>query len=129
MQDNFRRFHVADPFGRTWDVEFRWLQNGISIRHADTVDCKYYITDGEEKREIVIALPHPELTSLSKSRVRGLTDPWCMNLAALHLRRIISTWEDMDKTIVTPSSKDLAEHNAEIEKAASAARDFAETHK
>jgi hypothetical protein len=129
MQDQLRRFQATDPFGRAWEVEFRWLQNGISIRHADTVDCKYYITDGQEKREIVIALSHPELTTLAKGRSRGLTDPWCMSLAALHLRRVISNWEDMDKTIITPSAKDLGEHNAEVERAAAVAREFAETHK
>ncbi len=42
MPDNFRRFQAGpDPFGRVWEVEFRWLQTGISIRHADTVDVKF----------------------------------------------------------------------------------------
>jgi hypothetical protein len=42
MADNSRRFEAGpDPFGRTWQVEFRWLQTGISIRHADTVDVKF----------------------------------------------------------------------------------------
>src|SRR5271165_768769 len=53
MPDNSRRFDAGpDPFGRTWHVEFRWLQTGISIRHADTVDVKFVLwTDGEEKQE------------------------------------------------------------------------------
>ena len=38
MIENYRRFDVADPFGRTWIVEYKWLQNAISIRHADAVD-------------------------------------------------------------------------------------------
>ena len=50
MPENYRRFSVNDPFGRTWDVEFRWQQNAISIRHADAIDCKYYISAGEERR-------------------------------------------------------------------------------
>ena len=34
--------------------------DGISIRHADTVDVKFVLwTEGEEKQEKVIALPHP----------------------------------------------------------------------
>src|SRR5690606_21714904 len=38
MADNLRSFQAGpDPFGRMWNVEFRWLQTGISIRHADTV--------------------------------------------------------------------------------------------
>ena len=63
MPANFRRFKAGpDPFDRTWEVEFRWLQTGISIRHADTVDVKFVLwTEGEEKQEKVIALPHPQL--------------------------------------------------------------------
>ncbi len=63
-----RRFQVADPFGRTWDVEFRWQQNAISIRHADAVDCKYYISCGDEKRELVVALRHPDLLRVAAER-------------------------------------------------------------
>ena len=52
MIENFRRFQAGpDPFGRTWDVEFRWQQNGISIRHADTVDVKFHLSrDGDDRR-------------------------------------------------------------------------------
>ena len=36
MPENFRAFEAGpDPFGQTWQVEFRWIQNAISIRHAD----------------------------------------------------------------------------------------------
>ena len=71
MPENIRRFQAGpDPFGRTWEVEFRWLQTGISIRHADTVDVKFVVwtegpEDTEEKQEKVIALPHPDLLTLS----------------------------------------------------------------
>src|ERR1700704_7030 len=67
MPENLRRFEAGpDPFGRTWEVEFRWLQTGISIRHADTVDVKFILwTEGEEKQEKIIALPHPLLLSLA----------------------------------------------------------------
>ena len=56
MVENFRRFQAGpDPFGRTWEVEYRWLQTGISIRHADTVDVKFRVwtdgVDGEGKEE------------------------------------------------------------------------------
>ena len=67
MPANFRRFQAGpDPFNRTWEVEFRWLQTGISIRHADTVDVKFVVwTEGEEKQEKIIALPHPMLLALA----------------------------------------------------------------
>lgn len=111
MLDNARRFYAGpDPFGRTWHVEFRWLQTGISIRHADTVDVKFVVwTDGEEHQERVIALPHPDLLALSRETKHPLTDPWCLKLAASHLRRMIEAGEDMEKVLVTLSPADLAE--------------------
>ena len=103
MIENFRRFQTeSDPFGRVWDVEFRWQQNGISIRHADTVDVKFNIwTVDEPKKECVIALNHPDLLKLSSKTGHPLTDAWCMKLAALHLKYMIETDEDMEKTLVT----------------------------
>jgi hypothetical protein len=115
MTDNFRRFHAGpDPFGRTWQVEFRWLQTGISIRHADTVDVKFVIwTEGEHKQEAepkqekVIALQHADLLALSAKTGHALTDPWCLKLAAQHLNHMIESGEDLEKTLVTLPSGDL----------------------
>ncbi|MBV8841973.1 MAG: hypothetical protein JO307_04095 [Bryobacterales bacterium] len=109
MPDNLRRFSAGpDPFGRKWEAEFQWLQTGISIRHADTVDVKYYLwTEGEPKQEKVIALPHPDLLALSKESGHPLTDSWCMKLAANHLVRMIETAEDLEKTLITVPSQDL----------------------
>jgi hypothetical protein len=107
---NFRRFQAGpDPFGRTWDVEFRWQQNGITIRHADTVDVKFDVwTTDEAKQERVIALRHPDLLKLSRETGRILSDAWCMKLAALHLKHMIETDEDMERTLVTVSYPELA---------------------
>lgn len=112
MQDNFRRFDAGpDPFGRVWRVEFRWQQNGITIRHADTVDVKFYIqTEGEPKQERIVALNHPYLLKLSAASGHPLTDAWCLKLAALHLKHMIETDEDMEKTIVTAAYADLERH-------------------
>ena len=109
MAQNLRRFEAGpDPFGRTWQVEFRWLQTGISIRHADTVDVKFVIwTQGEEIQEKVIALHHAELLALSQQTGHPLTDPWCHKLAATHLREMIESGEDLEKTLVTLSAADL----------------------
>ena len=109
MAENFRRFSAGpDPFGRMWEVEFRWLQTGISIRHADTVDIKYFLwTQGEPKQEKVIALPHPDLLALSRETGHPLTDSWCMRLAARHLTHMIESGEDLEKTLVTLSPDDL----------------------
>jgi hypothetical protein len=107
--ENFRRFTAGpDPFGRKWEVEFRWLQTGISIRHADTVDVKFILwTEGEERQEKVLALRHPDLLALSAKTGHALTDPWCLKLAATHLKHMIESGEDLEKTLVTLSPGDL----------------------
>lgn len=111
MPHNSRRFDAGpDPFGRVWHVEFRWLQTGISIRHADTVDVKFVVwTEGEERQERVLALRHPDLLALSREVNHPLTDPWCLKLAASHLRRMIESGEDLEKVLVTLSQADLSE--------------------
>jgi len=117
MADNFRRFQAGpDPFGRLWEVEFRWLQTGISIRHADTVDVKFVAwspagpdskQDPEPKQEKVIALSHPDLLALSAKTGHPLTDAWCLKLAAVHLKYMIESGEDLEKTLVTLPPADL----------------------
>lgn len=114
MSQDLRHFQVQDPFGRTWDVEFRWQQNAISIRHADAIDCKYYVSCGGEKRELVVALRHPDLLKLASERGRQLSDPWVIRLAGCHVRRMISTWEDMDKVLVTVPYASLVLHSAAV---------------
>lgn len=108
MLDQFRRFQAGpDPFGRTWQAEYRWLQTGISIRHADTVDVKFVIwmegPNGEhlETHEKIIAMPHPDLIVLSQETGHPITDPWCARLAARHLEYVIASGEDLEKTLIT----------------------------
>ena len=108
MLENFRRFQAGpDPFGRTWEVEFRWLQTGISIRHADTVDVKFIVwiagADGskQEMQERIIAMPHPALLELSQESGHALTDPWCTRLAARHLAYSYESGEDLEKALIT----------------------------
>jgi hypothetical protein len=124
MSDNFRRFRAGpDPFGRAWEVEFRWLQTGISIRHADTVDVKFEVeTTGEPKQERVLALPHPALLAVSKSTGHPLTDAWCLKLAAMHLRYMIESGEDIEKTVVTVAARELENYAAQLGRGAAVAR-------
>lgn len=109
MLENYRRFQAGpDPFGRTWEVEFRWLQTGISIRHADTVDVKFIVwTEGEDRQERVLALPHPDLLTVSQESGHAMTDPWCAKLAARHLAYMIQSGEDLEKTLVTVTPQAL----------------------
>lgn len=114
MSQDLRHLEVVDPFGRTWSVEFRWQQNAISIRHADAIDCKYYLSCGGEKRELVVALRHPDLLEVAARRGRPLTDPWVVRLANCHIRHMISTWEDMDKVLVTVPLPELERHSLAV---------------
>jgi hypothetical protein len=104
-----RNFEVQDPTGKTWTAEFRWLQNAISIRHADAIDIKYYVDGEEDRREVVVALPHRDLVELAAEQGRDLTDAWCMGLAQRQLERMIREWDDMDKPLITLSRARLAE--------------------
>jgi len=117
MLDNFRQFEAGpDPFGRMWQVHFSWLQTGTSIRHADTVDVKFGIsTSGEPFEERVIALPHPLLLALSAKTGHPLTDAWCLKLAALHLKHMLETGEDMEKTLVTVQAPELEAYARELQ--------------
>jgi hypothetical protein len=119
MLDNFREFQAGpDPFGRAWQVHFTWLQTGISIRHADTVDVKFGIsTGGEAFEERVIALPHPTLLAVSQKVGHPLTDAWCLKLAALHLRHMLKSGEDFEKTLVTVQPSEIERYARELQKA------------
>ena len=112
--ENYRKFQAGpDPFGRIWNAEFQWLQTAISIRHSDSVDVKFVIwTDGangdaEPRQERVVALMHPDLLEVTKEVDHALTDPFCGKLAAMHLVKMIETFEDMDKTLVTVSKGEM----------------------
>ncbi|MGI8961927.1 MAG: hypothetical protein ACR2IV_19645 [Bryobacteraceae bacterium] len=116
MGDQYRLFEAGpDPFGRIWKVQFRWQQTGTSIRHADTVDVKFLVTtEGDAAQEKVIALPHPALLELSRKSGRKLTDPMCMRIAALHVKHMIETSEDMDKNLVTVSPEELTAYDQQL---------------
>ncbi len=122
MLPNARSFDAGpDPFGRVWRVEFQWLQNAISIRHADAVDVKFSLeTEGEPKQEKIVALPHPHLLEAAKSTGAALSDAWCMRLAALHVRRMVASFEDMEKTLVALPRAELLEYARELESALAA---------
>jgi hypothetical protein len=113
---NFREFEAGpDPFGRKFQVYFKWLQTAISIRHSDTVDVKFVITgDDGARTEKTIALPHADLLRVSRETGRMLDDPWCGRMAALHLRHLIETGEDMEKDLVTVLPADLNRYAAEM---------------
>src|ERR1700751_4353919 len=99
---NFRQFEAGpDPFGRKYQVLFKWLQTAISIRHSDTVDVKFIlIDDAGDRTEKTIALPHADLLRVAKEIGRELDDPLCARIAAAHLVHLVETGEDMEKDLV-----------------------------
>jgi hypothetical protein len=116
---NYRQFDAGpDPFGRTFHVFFKYQQNAISIRHADTVDVKFILEEeGGPSAEKVIAVKHPDLVRLANDTGRKLDDAWTSRLAAMHLQYLISTGEDMEKDLVTVPYPDLQRYAAEIARA------------
>ena len=111
---NFRQFEAGpDPFGRKFQVLFKWMQTAISLRHADTVDVKFILVDEDGGRtEKTIALPHADLLRVSRETGRPMDDAWCSRLAAHHLMRLVETGEDIEKDPVTVPPADLARHAA-----------------
>ena len=114
--ESFRQFEAGpDPFGRKFQVLFKWLQTAISLRHADTVDVKFILT-GEEgaRQDKTIALPHPALLRLSAETGRKMDDAWCARLAAAHLLHLVETGEDMEKDLITAAPEDLRAYAAAL---------------
>jgi len=119
---NFREFEAGpDPFGRKFQILFKWLQTAISLRHADTVDVKFLLIDENGGRaEKTIALPHADLLRVSQELKRAMDDAWCSRIAAAHLLHLVETGEDMEKDLVTVIPQDLkryAETIAQLETA------------
>lgn len=116
--ENFRQFEAGpDPFGCTWNVQFKWLQTAISLRNSDTVDVKFVLQHDGERVEKTVAMAHAGLVALSRKTGRPMTDAWCSRLAALHLKRMVETGEDLEKDLVTVSPVELAEYDAELQQA------------
>jgi hypothetical protein len=113
---NFRQFEAGpDPFGRKFQVHFKWLQTAISIRHSDTVDVKFVLED--ENGGLIqktIALPHADLLKVSRESNRSMDDPWCSRIAELHLLHLVETGEDMEKDLVTVTIPDLKRYAAQV---------------
>ena len=110
----FRQFAATDPFGRTWQVLLKWMQTAISIRHSDTVDAKFILRSDETRMEKTVAIPHADLLKLSHDTGHEISDAWCSRLAAMHLRHMIETGEDLEKDLVTVPPDELARYAGEL---------------
>jgi hypothetical protein len=61
-----------------------------------------------------IAMPHLHLVELSRRAGHEMTDAWCSRLAALHLKGMVESGEDLEKDLVTVRSEELAAYAAEV---------------
>ncbi|MEO8595705.1 MAG: hypothetical protein ABI759_20465 [Candidatus Solibacter sp.] len=120
---NFRQFEAGpDPFGRKFQVLFKWMQTAISLRHADTVDVKFILVDDNgERTPKTIALSHVDLLEIAAELGRKVDDPWCSRLAAIHLQHLVETGEDMEKDLVLVARPDLKAYATGLGEAESAA--------
>jgi hypothetical protein len=117
--ENFRDFQVGpDPFGRTWHALFKYLQTGISIRHADSVDVCFVIEGEADEARVqkIVVLSHPEIREFGKRTGRVITDTWCSRMAACKLRQVIENGEDMDKDYLTVTPREIEDYDAAIRK-------------
>ena len=115
--ENFRDFETGpDPFGRTWHILFKYLQTGISIRHADSVDVCFLATAGEETLKRVVVLNHPDLVEYAKKKGIKITDTWCSRMAALKLTEVITNAEDLEKDYIVVSPAEIEKFDYAVRK-------------
>jgi hypothetical protein len=96
---------VSELTGERFQVEFRWLQTAISLRHSDTVDVKF-TANGQGK---VVAIPHGALERACRQAGVPLTDPLCRRIAARHLETVLRTGEDQEKDLITLTPRQVEE--------------------
>ena len=64
-------------------------------------------SNGDIREEKVIALPHKLLLQASHDTGHAVTDPWVNRIAAMHLKKMIESAEDIEKTLVTLDAESI----------------------
>jgi len=83
MSDFVRPFEVASKMTDiVYRCRFSHCWNGIATRHADTIDCKFYV-DG---KGVVLGLAHTAFMEFQNRANRYLTDREASFIAAEYLR-------------------------------------------
>jgi hypothetical protein len=78
------------------------------------VDVKFVLRSDDSSFQKTIALRHPDLLELSEKTGHPLTDPWCSRLAAMHLKSVVETGEDLERSLITPSLEQLQEADSRL---------------
>jgi hypothetical protein len=60
------------------------------------------------------------LLAISAKLGHPLTDTWCLKLAALHLKHMIESGEDIEKTLVTMQPAEIEQHARDLDHALAA---------
>ncbi len=93
MTDFVGAFDVASKLtDHVYRCRFSHLWNGVATRHADTVDCKFFV-DG---RSVVAGLAHPGFVAFHSHAGRDLTDREASFLAAEYLRERLEQEDERD---------------------------------
>jgi dsRNA-specific ribonuclease len=115
--ENFRDFDAgADPFGRRWHAQFKYLQTGISIRHSDSVDVRFVLDNGEEQVQKTVVIHNADIRAYGKRTGRVITDSLCSRIAACKLHHVIETAEDLEKDYLFATPAEIEEYDAKIKK-------------
>ena len=115
--ENFRDFEAGpDPFGRMWQVQFKFLQTAISIRHSDSVDVRYVLHSGDEHAQKTVVIAHPDIRAYSARTGRKITDAWCSRIAKLKIVNAIETAEDLEKDFLSVSPSEIEQFDQQIRK-------------
>lgn len=115
LMENFRDFTAgADPFGRTWHANFKYLQTGISIRHSDSVDVCFILDSGEEHLRKVVVMQNADLRAYSKRTGRPIDDPLCSRIALCKLKHAVETAEDLEKEYLPVTAREIEEYGSKI---------------
>ena len=77
---------------QNYQVRFSHMWNGVATRHADTIDCKYFV-DG---RGVVIGLAHTAFVEFRDRTGRDLTDREASYIAGEYLSERLQQEEEHD---------------------------------
>lgn len=84
MSEFIRAFDVPSKVtDYTYQCRFSHCWNGIATRHADTMDCKFFVNG----RGVVVGLAHPGFVEFEARAKRNLSDREASYIAAEYLRQ------------------------------------------
>lgn len=82
MNEFVSAFEVRSKLtGQVYPCRFSHMWNAISTRHADTIDCKFFV----EGRTTVVGLAHTAFIEFQEKRGRDLSDREASYIAAQYL--------------------------------------------